>query len=178
MTLVELLSTLRTRDINLWAEGERLRYSAPSGALTPDIREELSKYKANLLAFLSETERVRRVTRAPINRISREGKLLPSINQRRLWFIDQLEPNTAFNCYTAFRIKGSLNIESLEESLNEIVRRHEVLRTTFSVIDGEPFQLINPGLKLRLTLIDLRDIVDATERETEAERIITEEVER
>jgi amino acid adenylation domain-containing protein len=178
MTLVELLSTLRTRDINLWAEGERLRYSAPSGALTPDIREELSKYKADLLAFLSETERVRRVTRAPISRISREGKLLPSINQRRLWFIDQLEPNTAFNCYTAFRIKGSLNIESLEESLNEIVRRHEVLRTTFSVIDGEPFQVINPALKFRLTLIDLRDIVDATERETGAERIMTEEVER
>ena len=178
MTLVELLSTLRARDINVWADGERLRYSAPSGALTPDIREELAKHKADLLTFLNETDRVRRVTRAPITRISREAKLLPSINQRRLWFIDQLQPNTAFNCYKAFRIKGSLNIASLEQSLNEIVRRHEALRTTFSAIDGEPLQVITPALKLRLTLIDLRDIVDATERETEAERIITEEVER
>ena len=178
MTLVELLSSLRARDINLWAEGERLCYSAPSGALTPDIREELAKHKADLLTFLNETDRMRRVTRAPISRVSREAKLLPSVNQKRLWFIDQLEPNTAFNCYRADWIEGSLNIEALERSLNEIVRRHEILRTTFSTIDGEPHQVIAPVLKLRLTLIDLRDIVDATERETEAERIIAEEVER
>ncbi len=143
-----------------------------------DIRDDLVKYKADLLIFLNETDRGRRVTRAPISRISREAKLLPSVNQRRLWFIDQLQPNTAFNCYKAFRIKGSLNVASLEQSLNEIVRRHEALRTTFSAIDGEPLQVIPPALRLRLTLIDLRDIVDATGREAEAERIITEEVER
>ena len=102
MTLIELLCTLRGRDINVWADGERLSYSAPSGALTPEIREELSKQKANLLTFLNETDRARRVTRTPISRISREAKLLPSINQKRLWFIDQLQPNTAFNCYKAF----------------------------------------------------------------------------
>src|SRR5687768_8278445 len=106
MKLIELLSILRTRDINVWADGERLRYSATSGALTPDLREELAKHKADLLTFLNETDRVQRVTRAPISRIPREAKLLPSINQRRLWFIDQLQPNTAFNCYRAFRIKG------------------------------------------------------------------------
>ena len=144
MTLVELLSTLRARDINVWADGERLSYSAPSGALTPDIREELAKHKADLLTFLNETDRMQRMTRAPISRISREAKLLPSINQKRLWFIDQLQPNTAFNSYRAFRIKGSLNIASLEQSLNEIVRRHEALRTTFSAIDGEPLQVIPP----------------------------------
>src|SRR5262245_36374600 len=102
MTLVELLATLRARDIHAWAEGERLRYSAASGSLTPDIREELAKHKADLLEFLNETDRIRRVTRAPISRISREAKLLPSINQKRLWFIDQLQSNTAFNCYKAF----------------------------------------------------------------------------
>jgi aspartate racemase len=66
----------------------------------------------------------------------------------------------------------------MEQSLNEIVRRHEALRATLSAVDGELFQVIAPALNLRLTLIDLRDIVDATERETEAERIVTEEVER
>jgi amino acid adenylation domain-containing protein len=178
MTLIELLSTLRAREIIIWADGERLRYSAPSGTLTADIREELAKHKADLLTFLNETNRMQRVSRTPITRISREAKLLPSINQRRLWFIDQLQPNTAFNSYKTFRIKGSLNIAALEQSFNEIVRRHETLRTTFSVIDSEPLQIITPALKLRLTLLDLRDIVDATEREAEAEKIITEEVER
>jgi amino acid adenylation domain-containing protein len=178
MTLIELLSTLRARDINVWADGERLHYSAPSGALTPDIREEMAKHKLNLLTFLNETDRRQHVTRVPITKVPREAKLLPSINQRRFWFIDQLQPNTAFNCYEAFRIKGSLNIASLEQGLSEIVRRHEVLRTTFSAIEGEPLQVILPAQKLRLTLLDLRDITDATERETDAERIIAEEVER
>ena len=149
MTLIELLSTLRARDINIWADGERLRYSAATGALTADIREELAKHKADLMTFLNETDRRQRVTRAPITKIPREAKLLPSINQRRFWFIDQLQSNTAFNCYEAFRIKGSLKIASLEQSLSEIVRRHEALRTTFSAIDGEPFQVINPALKLK-----------------------------
>ena len=166
MTLIDLLSTLRSRDITIWADGERLRYSAASGALTPDIREELVRHKADLLTFLNEANPVRRVTHAPITKIPREAKLLPSINQRRLWFIDQLQPNTAFNCYKAFRIKGCLSIESLEQSLNEIVRRHEILRTTFPAVDGEPFQVIIPvrGAKA-LTLIDLGDIADVTMRE-------------
>jgi aspartate racemase len=178
MTLVELLSTLRSRDINVWADGERLRYTCPSGALTPDLRVELAKHKPELITFLNETDRVRRVSRTPISRVSREGKLLPSLNQKRLWYIDQLQPNTAFNCYRAFRIKGSPNMAALEQSLTEIVRRHEALRTTFAAIDGEPFQVINPALESRITLIDLRDILDATKREIETERIITEEVER
>ena len=80
MTLVELLSTLRARDINVWADGERLRYSAPSGALTPDIREELVKHKADLLTFLNETDRVQRVTRAPITKISARSKT-PALHQ-------------------------------------------------------------------------------------------------
>src|SRR5262245_27401359 len=166
MTLVELLSTLHNHDIDVWADGERLRYSAPSGAITPDIREELAKHKADLLTFLNEADWMRRVTHAPISRISREGKLPLSIHQKRLWFIDQLQPNTAFNCYNAFRIRGSLNIASLEQSLNEIVRRHEALRTTFAAIDGEPFQVITPALNLKITVIDLRDILDPSERET------------
>src|SRR5262245_9257173 len=176
MTLVELLSTLRARDINVWADGERLSYDAPSGALTPEIREELIKHKVNLLIFLKENIGMR-MTRAPIRRVSREAKLPLSMNQKRLWFIDQLEPNTAFNLYRVFRSKGTLNIALLKQSLNEIVRRHEALRTTFTAIDGEPLQVIIPALELRLALIDLCDIADATERENEAERIITEEVE-
>ena len=177
MTLLELLTTLRARDIHVWADGERLRYSAPSGALTAEIREELTTHKADLLAFLMETQRMRNVNRAAITKISRAAKLPLSINQRRFWFIDQLQPNAAFNCYMAFRIEGALNLASLEQSLNEIVRRHEALRTTFTAIDGEPFQIIAPVLMLKIKLTDLGDIIDPTARETEAVRRISEEIE-
>jgi hypothetical protein len=105
-----------------------------------------------------------RMTRAPISRVSREAKLPLSMNQKRLWFIDQLEPNTAFNLYRVFRIKGSLNIALLKQSLNEIVRRHEALRTTFTAIDGEPPKN-HPSPRVKTHTYRPCDIADATERE-------------
>ena len=178
MTLLELLSALRARDVKLWVDGERLRYSAPSGVMSSELREELAKHKATVFTFLQPTDRLPQAAHTPITKISRQQKLLPSINQRRMWFIEQLEPNTAFNCYRAFRIVGQLGLGSLEQSLNEIVRRHEALRTKFSIEDGQPFQVILPSLDSRITFVDLRGIGSSTRREAEVERLLTEEVEK
>ncbi|MEW5858866.1 MAG: amino acid adenylation domain-containing protein, partial [Cyanobacteriota bacterium] len=98
-----------------------------------------------------------------------------SFAQQRLWFLDQLFPgNTFYNVATALRLKGSLNALALEETFNEIVRRHEALRTTFRMLDGQPFQVIAPSLTIPLPLIDLRHL-PAPEREAETRRIATEE---
>ena len=65
-----------------------------------------------------------------------------SYAQQRLWFLDQLEPATAlYSVAEAFRLRGRLDVGVLERSLNEIVQRHEALRTTFESRDGEPFQV-------------------------------------
>src|SRR5262244_2790653 len=70
-----------------------------------------------------------------------------SFAQQRLWFLDQLEPgNKAYIVSRAIRLEGELNAEVLEQSLNEIVRRHEDLRTTFAAVDGQPVQVIKPSL--------------------------------
>jgi amino acid adenylation domain-containing protein len=98
-----------------------------------------------------------------------------SFAQQRLWFLDQLFPgNTFYNVATALRLKGSLNALALEETFNEIVRRHEALRTTFRMLDGQPVQVIAPSLTIPLPLVDLRHL-PATEREAETRRIATEE---
>src|SRR5689334_24838147 len=66
-----------------------------------------------------------------------------SFAQQRLWFLHLLDPQTAaYNMPFALRLSGQLDISALERTLNEIVRRHEVLRTTFDALDGEPVQLI------------------------------------
>src|SRR5258708_378995 len=79
-----------------------------------------------------------------------------SFAQQRLWFLDQLEPGTAlYNIPTATRMVGPLNVQALEQTLNEIVRRHEIFRTTFDLIDGELKQLVAPTLSLRMPLTDL-----------------------
>jgi amino acid adenylation domain-containing protein len=79
-----------------------------------------------------------------------------SFAQQRLWFLDQLEPDTAaYNIPTAVRLAGKLDFHALSQSLNHIVQRHESLRTTFAVIDGQPVQLISPSSPLEIAVEDL-----------------------
>jgi hypothetical protein len=79
-----------------------------------------------------------------------------SYAQRRLWFLDQLEPGSpAFNIATAVRLRGPLDVATFGRSLNEIVRRHETLRTTFSTDGGRPVQVVAPSLELTLEVSDL-----------------------
>lgn len=79
-----------------------------------------------------------------------------SYAQERLFFLDQLEPNsTLYNLPTAVRLDGNLDIPVLIQAIHEIIQRHEILRTIFSSEDGQPFQLIKPNLEIDIPLIDL-----------------------
>ena len=82
-----------------------------------------------------------------------------SFSQQRLWFIDQLYHGSPFyNIPIAFHIQGQLNIAALEQSLNEIILRHEVLRTNFILVNGEPIQKIAPQLNWDLSIINLEHL--------------------
>jgi amino acid adenylation domain-containing protein/thioester reductase-like protein len=172
-TIAKFLSDLCSQDIKLWVEGDRLRCSAPKEALTPDIKAELAARKAEILAFISQANQALQSTSEFIQPVLRQGNLPLSFAQRRLWFLSQLEPqSSAYNIPAAIRLTGKLNIAALEQSINEIVRRHETLRTTFTVVDGEPVQVIGAAAKLQLPIIDLQTLPE-TERETEALRLAT-----
>ena len=91
-----------------------------------------------------------------MTRVSREIPLPLSFAQQRLWFIDQLEPgSTAYNSPAAVRLRGRLEPGMIERSLTEIVRRHEVLRTSFPVVEGQPVQRIAPPCPVTLPVIDV-----------------------
>ncbi len=110
-----------------------------------------------------------------IEPVSRDQYLPLSFAQQRLWFLEQLEAGTAaYNLPAAVRLTGNLNVAALELSLNEIVRRHESLRTSFSSIDGKAIQVIAPELRVELPIIDLTDL-PAEDREAEALRLAKEE---
>ena len=88
-----------------------------------------------------------------------------SYAQRRLWFIDQLEPGTStYNTPFVLRLTGQLNFQALQKSVNELLRRHEVLRANFRTVKGSPAQVINPPQEVELPLLDLSGVPDA-ERE-------------
>src|SRR5215216_5285939 len=98
-----------------------------------------------------------------------------SFAQQRLWFLDQLEPgSTLYNIPFAVRLGGRLDAQALERTIAEVVRRHEVLRTTFATRDGQPVQLVSPPGAFRLERLDLTSLPEP-ERETEAQRLANEE---
>ncbi len=85
-----------------------------------------------------------------------------SFAQQRLWFLDQVEPgNPAYNMQAALHLTGALDLAALEESLSEIRRRHEALRTTFTAVDGQALQVIDPATPLRLPVVDLSRVPPA-----------------
>lgn len=115
---------------------------------------------------------------SPIQRVGREGALALSFAQQRLWFIHQLEPDSAFyNRNSALRLTGPLNVPALEQSLSEIMRRHEVLRTTFAQVDGEPQQVISPPRSFKLSMIDLSEL-DEANRAMEVKVKVEQEAQR
>src|SRR5262249_25557161 len=112
----------------------------------------------------------------PLVKASREGRLPLSFAQQRLWFIDQLEPgNTVYNCPGVVRLEGRLNLGALERVINEMIRRHEVVRTRMEVsAEGEPMQVIEEWEPRRLEVEDLTSL-SPEERQREARRRAREE---
>ena len=111
----------------------------------------------------------------PITPAARDGELELSFAQQRLWFLDQLEPNSAaYNIPAGVRLTGALNIEALSHALNEVVRRHESLRTTFAVVGGQPVQVIAEPAAVELPVVDL-SMLDDEEREERARALSAEE---
>lgn len=112
----------------------------------------------------------------PIKPAPRDRDLPLSFAQLRLWFINQLEPgNPFYNGPATLYLEGRLDADALRETLTEIVRRHEVLRTTFASVNGDPVQVISPVAEFSLPVIDLRDLAPL-EREKEAQRLAEEEL--
>ena len=132
-----------------------------------------------------EIERIRGLGREQaITPVARDAdgtrpQALPlSFAQQRLWFLDQLEPQGSFyNIPSALRLRGPLDYEALVWSLNEMARRHEVLRTAFVNQDGVPAQVIFPSIALDIPVEDLTALPES-ERDARALQLATEEAQR
>jgi amino acid adenylation domain-containing protein len=98
-----------------------------------------------------------------------------SSSQKAIWFFQELSPGMrSYNFQAAIRFRGRLDVPALERALTEIVRRHEIFRTTFRAIDGEPRQLVQEPWSVMLPVADLRNVVEEA-REKELERILRDE---
>ena len=177
MTTAQFLAQLRQSGIQVWVDDQQLRVRATQQQLTTEWREELRARKPEILAFLSSLPRLASGTCA-IPLAIREGPLPLAFAQERLWFLAEYEPtSTAYVIQMASRLTGELDVPALERSLAELLRRHEVLRTTFPSQDGKPYQHIAAAGNFELSVIDLAGQPEHA-RETAAQRLLAERCQR
>jgi amino acid adenylation domain-containing protein len=137
-----------------------------------------SLFEAPTVAGISEKVEAARqsgvgLMASPLRRVERKGDLPLSFAQERLWFLYLIYPEFPFNMRLVFRIEGNFNLGLLRESFYSILKRHEMLRTSFRVVDGLPRQVITPDLALEIPLVELSNVPSA---DKEARRLIEEDV--
>jgi len=203
-----ILSQLEQLNINLWVEEERLLYSAPTGAMTPEIRQTIKENKPEIITLLIEKNQTAQQTIFPMDnntdiqakianlspekkelllrrlaekQLTQENKIVrnndcnsypASFTQTRFWFLNQLEPDSpVYNMPKALKFSQELKIENIKQALNQIITRHETLRTTFRSENGELKQIIAENWSLELPIINLTE-------EDNFEKLATEIIEK
>jgi hypothetical protein len=170
-SVADVLRSVRKKGVRLWSENGQLYYKAPKGALTQDEFDKLRVSKSQLVALLEigaggETSEPRLQPRPRLNRVPL------AFSQLAYWHLYQLSERRAVrHIASATRLRGRLNFDALKESVAEIVRRHDALRTRIVVLDGVPMQEISESDDCELKLNDLTELSESF-REAEVKRII------
>jgi amino acid adenylation domain-containing protein len=161
-----LLAQLESLGVRVTADGERLRVSAATGQLTDDLKASIAQAKPQLLALLAQRNS------------EHAGEFPVSFAQRRLWFLDQLEPgNSAYHLGAAHRICASIDVQAMTDAVNDVVRHQSALRTVIGQVDSEPVQMVRPFQALPVPLHDL-SLLPPDQREAEQRRLTHEEAAR
>ena len=176
MSTVEFVQHLHSLGVVLTAAGGRLRCSAPKDALTGPLRAELARRKQEILSALT----VCRDDTEPlvITPVPREAALPLAVPQERIWFLHQLNPrSSAYTIAPSVRVRGRLSMAAFQRAWDDLVARHEILRTRFPFVNGEPVQFIEPPSPVHIDEIDLCHLPD-DERESIALQRAVEEIEK
>jgi amino acid adenylation domain-containing protein len=174
--VVEFLASLRSLGVFLSEQNGQLVINAPKGVLTVELKDQIRANKFQIISLLSAHAKQSEI--APITKVSHEGFPAISLQQERLWFLDQFEgESSSYNLAAGLRLRGSLNQQALANSWKEIIRRHEVLRTGIVSVEGKPRGVVHTCADWRMETRSLLDI-PKSEREAEALKLAATELRR
>jgi amino acid adenylation domain-containing protein len=163
-----LLAQLESLGVGLVVDGDRLRVRAAAGQLSDELKAGIAQFKPELLALLAARS-------APDAPVAPEGEFPVSFGQRRLWFLDRLEPgNSAYHLGAAHHIGTAVDVAVMEAAINDVVQRQAALRTVFREVDGEPLQVVRPFEQRPLRFVDLTQL-PPVERRAAADRATRDE---
>ncbi len=180
MSTINFLSRLRELDVQLWLEGDKLRYQAPKGVVTAELLAGISERKSEIISLLKQINMQQQANKEPIPSIPRdcEHELPLSFSQQSMWFFDKFtKGNPVFNICNAVHMQGILHKDKFVKALNQLIARHESLRTTFTNIDGKPVQMIHTAFSVDIPEIDIRHVAKA-DVENHLKIVIKEEARR
>ncbi|NET72460.1 MAG: amino acid adenylation domain-containing protein, partial [Sphaerospermopsis sp. SIO1G2] len=142
MNLQELLENLSANGIELWVEGDKLRYRAAENALTSELLTAIKQNKTEIISLLSQS-----------NQEIETYSL--SHGQKALWFLYQLAPESAaYNLTYTAKLADDVDVNALKKAAQALVNRHESLRTTFTTVNGEPLQQVHQHQPVEFTVED------------------------
>jgi acyl carrier protein len=157
-SIATFLAQVLERGIQIWFEGDTLRYRAGKSAMTAEVVNDLKAHKSKLRTFMGEGVKYCRA----------------SVEQRRMWLLDRMvDGKPLYNFSLAIRADLALDATALERALSSLVARHEILRTTFTSLDGIPAQVIHAPGAISMARRDAHD-VPADERNTFTQALLQE----
>jgi amino acid adenylation domain-containing protein len=157
--IAELLSRLSMLDVQVKLDGEKLSVSAPKGVLVELMRNELAARKSDIVAYLKAAERDASPSSKFIAVAPRDQDFALSHSQQRLWFIRQLDPDSsAYSIPGAVRMKGTIDTQLIQQTINDLVLRHESLRMRFASVEGSPRCRVERDASVNLDQVDLTSI--------------------
>lgn len=176
MNIVDFMEKLLNLEIRFWIEEGRLRCKGPNEAFNAELNQQIRERKDEIFQFINNSQTIKEEKNV-ISLVSRDQPLDLSQAQLRLWFLNEMEgASSTYNIPVALKLEGKIDVATLKKTVIEVVRRHEALRTTFDLHQGEPVQVIRPPVTVELPLIDLSDQPEE-ERQQKAQKLADEEAE-
>jgi amino acid adenylation domain-containing protein len=148
VNLQELLSEIAGRGLRLRLDGDRIVLRGPRGRLTPELRDVVAARRSELVALLvggKDNPEYGRDATPTLKPAPRDRPLPLSFAEERLWFLDQLEgPSHTYNLPSPIRLVGRLDLPALEYSIDRVLERHEILRTTYRAAEEAVLRIVHP----------------------------------